>query len=339
MNIANALRAFDANAFAVRHGGHKESASKLSHEYLLPCPICTSDRLRWNHPTKQSWICWGCRRTGTTLDLVELFEKVDLHGAMQYVEKMYVGGDASLELVPISVARVAAKSIADLPAMPWPAGVDVLSDAATHRAAWRYLSRRGVDSSMALSYRIGFGRWGYLTDYLIFPCYQDGRLVYWQGRAAWDPPVQLNEVQRKDWIKATHFRKTMNPTAHPGEASAGDVLFNFDRARYESHVVVVEGPIDAMKIGPHAVALLGKVATSAKITLLRRMKAARYTVYLDRGVEEAARAQQLARELAAYAPTYLATPPEGFDAGALSSEQNAHVIAQGVRFDPARIAL
>jgi hypothetical protein len=69
------------------------------------------------------------------------------------------------------------------------------------------------------------------------------------------------------------------------------------------------------------------------------MKAARYTVYLDRGVEEWERAQQLARELSVYAPTFLALPPEGFDAGALTPEQNAHVIGQAVRFDAARIAL
>lgn len=339
MNLERALRAFDARAFAARHGGYKESPSKNAHEYLLPCPYCASDRLRWNHPTKQLWICWGCRRTGSTLDLVQALEKLDLRSAMHYVDRLYVGGDASLELLPLVVARPVRVSLGDLPAMPWPTGVDLLADEDAHRIAWRYLTRRGVDATVALAYKIGIGRFGRLERYLVFPCYQDGRLVYWQGRATWDPPPQLDAVQRKAWVRETHFRKTLNPLGSADTAGAAEVLFNYDRARQSQHVVICEGPFDAIKVGPHATALLGKVASDAKINLLRRMHAARYTIYLDRGVEEQKLAAKLAAELSPYAPTFIAIPPDGYDPGALTPEQNNHVIERAVRYDVTRASL
>lgn len=310
-----------------------------SQEYLLPCPYCSSDRLRWNHPAKQLWICWGCSRSGTTLDLVQALEKIDLREAMLYVDKLYLGGDASLELVPIRAHAAPPRSIGDLPAMPWPAGVDLLAANEAHRNAWRYLGKRGVDASIAFAYGLGVGRFGRLANYLVFPCYQDGRLVYWQGRATYDPPAQLDSAQRKAWVVSAHFRKTLNPCSSDGAARAGDILFNYDRARQSQHVVICEGPFDAIKVGAHAVALLGKVASTAKINLLRRMRAARYTIYLDRGVAEANAARALAAELSPYVPTFIATPPEGYDPGALTAEQNHYVIERAPRYDASRVAL
>ncbi len=107
---------------------------------------------------------------------------------------------------------------------------------------------------------------------------------------------------------------------------------NYDRARIEPHVVIVEGPFDAIKIGPHAVGLLGKVGTDEKIAYLLRMKAQRYTIYLDRGNQEYAYAMLLAKELSAYAPTFIAIPPEGRDPGSLLPEENAQIISAAQRF-------
>ena len=155
----------------------------------------------------------------------------------------------------------------------------------------------------------------------------DGGLVYYQGRATWEPEGATAE-ERKRWVKLTNYRKTLNPINRDGQAHAEDVLFNYDRAKPEPHVVICEGPIDAMKVGPHAVALLGKKASPAKIERLLRMHATRYTIYLDRGDEERAAARSLGKELSAFAPTFLAEPPPGYDPGNLNPTQNAQVIAQ-----------
>lgn len=342
LELTRALRAFDAKAFAERHGGHKESSSKQSHEYLLRCPLCGGGNLRWN-PTKAAgmggWVCWNCRTSGNTLYLVQVLERIRADAAVLYVLGSYTGGDAQLDLRDIArmpePGEVLSAKPAQHPAIEWPAGV---IDARLHPRVRAYLHGRGIDDARIAEWDIRAGTAGRLTDYAVFPCYMDGRLVYYQGRASWNAPSHLSREERRAWEKATKYRKTLNPpNPKEGEApraTAEDVLFNYDRARSYWHIVIVEGPVDAVQVGPHAVGLFGK-GTNAKIERLRRMGARRYTVYLDRGEEERARALEIAAQLHGWAEVLLATPPEGYDAGALTREQNAYVVSRGV---PAREA-
>jgi len=328
--LERALEAFDAESFAERHGGHKESRSPRSFEYLLIC-TCGSDRLRWRHQpgVKQAWICWGCSTTGDTLDLVGRLEGLDRNGAAAYVEAGYVGGDAPTGLVAGARVRAPARtSLMRLPQMPYPHGVEALTwGAPRHLKAWRYLlEERGLARETVSSWPLGIGVEGWLRDYVVFPVQMDGGLVYWQGRASWDPPKHLDKDGRKAWAKATGYRKTLNPANRDKQASAEEVLFNYDRARVSTHVVVVEGPIDALQVGPHCVALFGKRASDTKVERLLRMLAHRYTIYLDPGAEEHAKARQLARQLHEFAPTFIASPPPGADPGELTPEQNARII-------------
>lgn len=345
-----ALQAFDAASFAKKHGGYKESASKHSHEYLLPCPACGSDRCRWRHGRNEregtfgaKWVCWGCGRSGNTIELIAALEKIDLSAAIDLVLDGYVGGDPITQLVPVQT-RPAKQRVERMPTIPWPTGVDQIANTPMHMPAIEYLARRGVDLATAQEWRLGIGRFGRLDKYVVFPVYMDGGLVYWQGRATYDPPPPppgLDPVQSKAWTKAwvreQHYQKSRNPIDLGSHASASEAILNHDRAKMSPHVVICEGPFDALKVGPHAVALLGKVAQQAKIERLLRMRAARYTVYLDRGVEERSRAEKLASELMHYAPTFIATPPEGYDAGALSAEQNAWIIDRAERYTGAQL--
>jgi hypothetical protein len=217
--------------------------------------------------------------------------------------------------------------------MPWPDGVELLTP--MREGPWRYVLQRGITPAQVRDYKIGVGVKGRLDGYIIFPLYQDGALAYWQGRASWNPPVQMTSEDRKLWVRETNYRKTLNPVSEPGHAVAADVLFNHDRARTSPHLVICEGPVDAIKVGTHAVALLGKAWSGAKLQRLLRMRAQRYTIYLDRGDEERASALSLAAALSSYAPVYLATPPEGLDAGSLTPAQNELVIEQAVLYTSA----
>lgn len=324
MTLARALERFDALAFVTRHHGRKESRGPRSHEYLLDCRACGSDRLRWN-AQKGAWICWGCRRSGSTIDLVADFEGITLRDAEELIADSYVGGDAPTSLSGVAPPK-AKPRIRRLPTISFPPSVA----AESHAQVFEYLCRRRIALEAMRAYGLRAGIDGPTRGYVIFPVHMDGTVVYWQGRASWDPPFADAE-QNKQWVKAHRYRKTLNPLGDDtGEqATAGEVLFGYDFARTQPHVVVVEGPFDAMQVGVHAVALLGK-GTDAKLARLRAMAASRYTVYLDRGAEDAA--QRLAGELSAIAPTYLATPPEGHDPGSLDPARNAAVIARAVRF-------
>jgi hypothetical protein len=348
--LRRALQAFDIAAFVRKHGGYKESASKYSCEYLVTCPHCSSDRCRWRHGRNEregtfgaKWVCWSCGRSGNSIDLIASLEKIDLPAAMDLVLDGYVGGDPITTLVPVLSQQ--RQRVERLPTIPWPLGVEMVTNVPMHAAGIEYLARRGVDLATAQEWKLGVGRNGRLANYVVFPVYMDGGLVYWQGRAMYEPPPAPPELvdpaQRKawtkDWIKANHYQKSRNPIDLGAHASASEALLNYDRARMSPHVVICEGPFDAIKVGDHAVALLGKVAQQAKIERLLRMRAQRYTVYLDRGVQERAHAERLAEELRHYAPTFIATPPEGYDPGSLSREQNAWVVDHAERWTGAQL--
>jgi len=335
--VKRALLAFDADAFARRHGGYKESKSARSYEWLLPhegpTPLglaCGSDRLRWHHgPAKMTWICWGCGKTGDTLDLIALLERTDRDGALDVVLSGYAGGDAPTSLQ--AVARMPASAptqLTELPEIAYPYGFELVDPTAPmHREAVEYLvGQRGLSLAMIRDYRIGYCRQGRLSRYVVFPVFMGGRLVYWQGRATWDPPAHLDRAARKQWERETNYRKTLNPYDIP--TGAASVVFNLDWASQFHHVVVVEGPIDAVKVGPHAVALFGKEPTPEKTLRLLHLRPRRWTVYLDPGEKEREKAVQLAMQLAERAPTFIATPPDGYDPGKLTPAQNAIVLEQ-----------
>ena len=335
--LRRALEQFDAKAFAKRHAGWKESRSDQSHEYLFYCPVCSGHNLRWNS-AKGAWICWNCRRTGDTITLIQVLERTDREGAIRYLLDGYVGGDANLSLSEIATLpdarRIERKKLKRLPLMAWPPMV--MRVGRQHAQAYAYIRGRGITDDQIDIYQISVGMTGRLKNYIVFPVFMDGGLVYWQARASWNPPEGYSDEMRRQWIKAYHYRKNLNPINPPSgirQATAGEVIYNYDRALNEPHVVIVEGPVDAIKVGPHAVALLGK-GTDAKIERLRRMRAQRYTVYLDRGVlkpgqvvtEEREKAEWIARELDGFAPTYIATPPAELDPGDLTTEQNSRFI-------------
>lgn len=343
MSLTRALNQFDVPAFISRHSGRKESKSERSHEYLLTCPLCGSSRLRWNASKRAgAWKCWGCMRSGDTILLVQIMERTTQEGAIDFIMRGYVGGDQPTSLDPQSIAprrvdehREISAKLQMLPAIGWPAGVDLLAPVPQHDRAFEYLRARkhhSVDPSLLAPYRVGFGRMGRLDGYLVFPVFMDGALVYWQGRATWDPPTDLHATALRDWKESTSYRKTLNPVSTPGVATATDVIFGYDQARVAEHVVITEGPFDAVQIGlpgtTAGVALFGKAWSDQKLARLRRLPARRFTVYLDAGSEEWDSACRLAGGLSSYVPTYLATPPEGCDAGSLTPYLNASVIAR-----------
>jgi hypothetical protein len=336
-DLRRALEGFDAAAFVARHGGYKESQSPLSHEYLLTC-VCGSNRLRWN-AKKVTWICWGhpagaVGRSGDTLDLICRLEGCELQEAMAIVLAGYVGGasPAGSQLAG-DLAERQRRGLRPLPPIPWPAGVDRLTEpCAVHMRAWEYLAGRGITAEQVRAYGLGYGRQGRLEGRVLFPVVMDHALVFWQARLTWDPPADLLGDERRSWIERMGYRKTLNPPIVGAAATASEVLFNYDRASVGETVVVCEGPVDALKAGTHAVALLGKTAQAPKVARLRRMRASTFVVYLDRGVEERTAALALAAELSPYAAVRIAEPPEGRDAGDLSPAENAAVVAAAVPF-------
>lgn len=335
--LERAIVAFQMAPFARAVGGRKESPSPLSHEWLFTCPHCGSSRLRFN-AQKRAGVCWSCRKGFETFSLVRDILKLDEFGAVEWFVSRYVGGDSSAAslssaLTPMEAPKPAVRRLAQI---KWPEGAEILTaPCAPHARAWDYLTRRSIDVHMVREFGLAYGRSGRVRERIVFPCRMDGTLVYWQARATWDPPPHLEGAELREWKEKTGYIKSINPIVNGAlDPQAHEVLFNYERASVEPHVVICEGPVDAIKVGVHAIALLGKVAGPVKLERLKRSRAKRFTIYLDNGTEERASAINIAKELSAMAEVRICTPPPGYDAGALDRATNAAIVGAAVPWVP-----
>jgi len=335
--LARAITAFQMGPFARAVGARKESPSAYSHEWLFTCPRCSSSRLRFN-AAKRAGVCWGCRRGYDTFALVRDVLKMDELAAVLWFTSRYVGGDSSAEALTSALVVMAAPkpAVRRLPQVQWPEGAEILtSPCLPHERAWAYLSGRGIDLHMVREFGLAYGRSGRVRERIVFPCRMDGTLVYWQARAIYDPPPLLQGHDLRGWKERNAYIKSINPSLSSADApQAHEVIYNYERARDEPHVVICEGPIDTIKIGLHAVGLLGKAAGPVKLERLKRMRASRFTIYLDHGPEELESARRIASELSAMAEVRICTSPPGYDAGALDRATNAAIVAAAIPWVP-----
>jgi hypothetical protein len=155
-----------------------------------------------------------------------------------------------------------------------PDGVGPLGKA--HR---RYLEQRGFDPDELV--RIwglrGIGLWGGMLSWRIWiPVMQGGQLVTWVARA---------------------IGKDAEPRYRSASAVAiKSVLFGEDYC--QDVVIVVEGPLDAMRIGPGAVATFGIGWSEAQARRLQRYR--RRVLVFDREPAAQASAGRLAKRLAGF---------------------------------------
>jgi DNA primase len=115
-----------------------------------------------------------------------------------------------------------------------------------------YLRHRGFDpAELSERWQVGYclsSRFLPMSERLYIPIHQGGKLVFWQGRTL------------VEGLKMKYFN---TPGLHKSS-----YLYNFDRARKQPGVVVVEGVTDAWRVGPSAVAFFGKKASREQITRL-----------------------------------------------------------------------
>lgn len=104
---------------------------------------------------------------------------------------------------------------------------------------------------------------------IMIPVLQRGKIVYWQGRS----------------IKKDSKMKYKNPVEGLDvKIGAKDTLFGLDAARGKSLVIVVEGIIDAIKIGPGALALLGKGLDHERMEMIKENGATSMILFFDKDV-------------------------------------------------------
>jgi hypothetical protein len=265
--LLRAIEAFDL----IEYLGRYDTEWLQGTERALVCPFCDKRKLIVN-VEKRAWHCWYCEKLrpdahGGLLDLIQLLE-----GAArdQAVDRVLDGfhGSFGLEKVEDLPADSGFRSLEKVTEIPLPNHCLRVTD---HTGILPYCERRGISRWDAECFGLVWCTRGKYKNRLIFPVWEDHRIVYWQARAMWE----------KEDHGAGRYTKSLNPPKTEGAAGSGDVLYNLHQARQYPSVVITEGPIDAIHVGPDAVATFGKRLTPIQIGKLVRAGVSRVELMWD----------------------------------------------------------
>jgi len=180
------------------------------------------------------------------------------------------------------------------------------------------LAERRIQPSWVAEFGLGYCSWGKYANRVVFPVWWGGQVWYYQARATWPDPH----------VEGERYLKMLNPPRIDGVVSAEDVLYNLEGAlRTGRRLVLVEGPTDALHVGPEAVASFGKRLTDSQLLTLVRAGVRELDLMLDGPSPTEPNGAwpemvQIARRLGSFMAVRLVRVPQG-DPGDWSREENA----------------
>lgn len=218
-------------------GGHTE--------YAINCTECTNRgeprpdvkfRL-WINSSTGIFHCYNCDWAGDLLHFIQKLSKMNLMDAIKILKGKFLDDMEHLNLRLIDNSEDADGLYdTEIPPIQFPFGYEPL------RVQHPYLEHRGIPFEYAQANDWGFSDLGYCRERIIVPTYMQDRLVFWQARTAFDG----NGDEK--------IKKVLNPKG----VSSKPILYQYDSAKDFKEVILVEGFMDAAKMGPDSMATNGK---------------------------------------------------------------------------------
>ena len=313
-------------------------------EWMILCPYCPKYGYtpKWRpifNVHKGIYHCFRCTTHGFLVDLVMEFGQFpDFGAAIRYMEEGIDERDYDLnaEISHESLQRPHVDpellGIKDLPAFPEPPNFISLVGQQIPYTQRRRLSQEVIDT-YGLGYCPPGSVWadptnGRTYDYsnrLILPDRDiNGRLLYWVARDMTD----------------RHPQKYMNPPSSLVSIGSGSMLFNFHRASQHRRGVLVEGYLDALRVGSDAMATSGMgVKRHHKNWLLRGGFEEIVLLYDGDGSVPPKHIQEKATDLAQRFKIFIASLPYGGDPDNYSRHVLREIIEEAKPFDCRRLAV
>ena len=248
IDLSTAINEYDLEAYLIDHGATEIKTS----EWLLHCPQCGKDKLAVNSDRKV-WHCWVCQDLsqsgkGSLIDLITLLDAMSWQDAINHIINQ-------VQYKPVNYTL-------DTLRVPTPTTRGKLHPPEHHKSidgTLPYMAKRGITVDDARAFGLVWCAAGRYANRLIFPVWEGGELVYYQGRAMWEESDRPGE----------RYIKALNPPKEEGAMVSSDVLMNLDVARHYPRVAIVEGPIDCVKAGPSSVCSFGKKLSPTQISKLQ----------------------------------------------------------------------
>lgn len=284
MNIDEILRQYNVEA---KHVGEHEHAR--AGWLQVDCPKCSPKSGRFRLGINLHYVyanCWNCG----PVNLASVLHQ--LTGQSYFKCKKWISGFTRFHLRPEATSSKGELVV--------PSVVGDLKP--PHRA---YLRKRGFkpDHIKALWGVRGIGPSAKYGWRIWIPIQYRGQVVAWTSRAI------SNAVSPK-YLTAKPTQCAMN---------LRQLLYGIDYARQT--IIVCEGPIDAWRIGPGAVATLGLGFSSAQVELMRKYP--RRVICFDSTPDAQRRAKALAQRLKITGETHVVELETGKDAAEASEQEIA----------------
>ena len=237
-------------------------------EWGIPCPECDVGRAKefrlWWNTEKNVGTCYKCHRAFNTVSLVQAVEAVSFAGALRLVKEHTVGGVLSLAGLQQRVKQAFAAPIVEKvePLAPIDLPPEFIAASNAPEDEWpAYLMERVGSRKTILDYGIGWCSRGFYANRMVVPVRMAGATVSFVARD------MTGRAERK--------------VLYPKGTKTSRMLFNYDRASQFDQVVLVEGVLDALRVGPRGMAIFGTSLSDAQVRLLADSQAREVVVMLD----------------------------------------------------------
>ena len=226
--IRLAVEAFDLRDYVIGKGGEATQKDQM----VLTCPTCGKKKLAV-HLERKAWHCWTCERygfydqqsrkrqivqgAGGLLDLVQFLEGWPREKAAEYLIETTGVKSAGISSLPFSLGRAEQSR----EPMMNPPEISLPEFARAIDGDLPYMVKRKISMEDVRAFGIFHCVAGRYAGRMIFPVFEEGKLVYFQGRAMWAEQDRPGE----------RYTKALNPPRMEGSAVSSDVLFNLDVAR------------------------------------------------------------------------------------------------------------
>ena len=253
-NLNKSIRKFDLFQYLENLGVEFNVRSEGGF-YYTRCWRCGKNKLYVHagdaDQSKGFWRCWVCGHHGNIFDMIGELEHIEKREAFQKV----VGGSSEdyanyKPILELTLDDIKKKEIIKInKPIELPSNFRQIWEFPKDSPGYRYAIRRGLTPDLMRKFDI---RYNSLMRRIIFPIYHRGKAVGWQARAISNemtPKLLSNEGLKKSLL-----------------------LYGFDNIEKVESIMIVEGPIDAVRGHKHnAVALLGKSLSENQFKLLLRM--------------------------------------------------------------------
>lgn len=245
------------------------------------CP--NPDNHLYLNTNKGLFHCFRCGRGGTISKLKEDYEEQYGESFDWSVDDKRPWRDVDLNEPFSSANEVTQKQKREQSALPDDFHLIQEPDGSVlMRKAIEYLRKRGISLNRARYYELGIGK-DTLSGRLVVPIYNETgeRIVYY--------------LTRRYLFGRMRYQNPRNEDVPRGKS---DVVFNSCRVQTGSVIYLTEGVFDAMRVGPQAVAVLGKELSSAQMRIILGKNPSKVIVALD--AEEERGKLDIARSLEPY---------------------------------------